>query len=126
MPFLRRELSMILSLKRITCLAVFAGFIQSGSLHAQVYGAQGYNPYTGTRAGAATGYNPLTGASATRAAAYNPYTGGYRSGTSATTAAGTNVNSKTYRNPYTGNTTKVQGAYNPYTGRYGVHASVRR
>src|SRR2546423_14103196 len=80
---------MIVSMKRLAGLAVLVGFMNGGSLYAQVYGAQGYNPYTGNYARAAEGYNPYTGASGATRSAYNPYSG-------ARATAG--------------------GAYNPYTG----------
>ena len=41
---------MISRMKTIAGLAVLAGLMHAGSLHAQVYGARGYNPYTGTSA----------------------------------------------------------------------------
>jgi len=135
----RKERPMMNCLKVLAGPAVLLGFLHGPALHAQVYGAQGYNPYTGNYNRAAAGYNPYTGTSAeSRSAynpstgasathsAYNPYTGAARSSSSGTTASGTNVESKSYHNPYTGRTTSVQGARNPYTGNYAVHASTRR
>src|SRR5258708_7231259 len=102
--------------KSILPSAVLAGMLvlsRAGTVEAQVgYGAQGYNPYTGTHAA--------------RESQYNPYTGGYRQGTDAyNSRTGTEGAERTYHNPYTGTTTHMQGAYNPYTGRYAVHAGRR-
>jgi hypothetical protein len=117
---------MNLSLKKLAGLALLAALVGGGSLYAQVYGARGYNPYTGTYAQGGTAYNPYTGTAVKGGTAYNPYTGGYKSETESVNRAGTEEVSKTYHNPYTGTTEHVQGAYNPYTGRYAVHGGAYR
>jgi hypothetical protein len=70
---------MINHLRIVGGLAVLALLLQARAVDAQVYAAQGYNPYTGNYARGAAGYNPYTGVGRTASQSYNPYTGNQRS-----------------------------------------------
>src|SRR5436853_130812 len=79
-------------------------FLQAGRADAQVIGASGYNPYTGTVVESVQGYNPYVGEVGQGAAYVNPFTTAYgRVGVG--------------YNPYTGTYSRTVARYNPYLGQ---------